>query len=247
VVVLHEHTYQSIGAPARRLAVPVPERDAGSVVIRPLQLALVEGGEKAVGPVLPSVFFGSNADLVAAVAPLYLAGSVLDVTYGRGMWWRRFLPDPFAFHDLALDGVDFRALPYDDSSWDTVCFDPPYVPRHGDSDATMARDQDFRHRYGLAEPRTEMQLRSLINGGLAECARVSRRWVLVKANDYCNGKQFHMGHVRVVQEAERLGLRCHDLLVHATGTGPGGGQIREVRRARRAHSYLLIFRKPGAR
>lgn len=208
---------------------------------RPVQLALVEGADKAVGPLVGSAMFGHNADLIAAVAPLYLTGSVLDVTYGRGMWWRRFTPEPFAFHDLALDGVDFRALPHPDRSWDAVCFDPPYVPRHGVGDATMRRDQDFRERFGLVEPRTELQLRKLIDDGLAECARVGRRWLLAKCNDYCNGRRFHLGHVRVIDAGESIGLRVHDLLVLVSGPGPGGGQISTPRRARRAHSYLVVF------
>lgn len=209
---------------------------------RPVQLGLIEGADKAVGPLVSSVIPGSNADLVAQLAPLYLTGSVLDVTYGRGMWWRRYQPPGrFVFHDLATDGVDFRDLPYANGEFDTVCFDPPYVPRHGTGDATMPRDQDFRDRFGLAEPRTELQMRELINAGLAECARVSGRWLLVKCTDYCNGRQFHLGHVRVLQEADRLGLRCHDLIVHASGTGPGGGQILTPKRARRAHSYLLVL------
>jgi hypothetical protein len=210
---------------------------------RPVQLGLLEGADKAVGPLLSSVVHGSNADLITAVAPFYLTGTVLDVTYGRGMWWRRHRPADLVAHDLALDGVDFRALPHDDASFDTVCFDPPYVPRHGNTDSTKNRDQEFRRRYGLVEPRTELQMRALINDGLAECARVARRWLLVKCTDYCNGRQFHLGHVRVLTEAERLGLRCHDLLIHASGTGPGGGQIRVPQRARRAHSYLLVFTK----
>lgn len=217
------------------------------VTARPVQLGLLDGSDKAVGPIVGSVVHGSNADLITAVAPLYLTGTVLDVTYGRGMWWRRHRPAELVTHDLAVDGIDFRALPHADSAFDTVCFDPPYVPRHGHGDATMPRDQDFRSRFGLVEPRTELQLRELINDGLAECARVARRWLLVKANDYCNGRQFHLGHVRVLTEADRLGLRCHDLIVHATGTGPGGGQIRHVLRARRAHSYLLIFTKARSR
>jgi hypothetical protein len=212
---------------------------------RPVQLGLLEGADKAVGPLLTSVVHGSNADLIAAVAPLYLQGTVLDVTYGRGMWWRRHRPAQLVAHDLALDGVDFRELPHPDSSFDTVCFDPPYVPRHGHGDATMPRDQDFRDRFGLVEPRTELQLRELINDGLTECARVARRWLLVKANDYCNGRQFHLGHVRVLEHAATLGLRCHDLLILSAGTGPGGGQIVVPLRARRAHSYLLVLTKSG--
>jgi hypothetical protein len=211
---------------------------------RPVQLSMVEGADRSVGPLPLSVMFGTNADLIAEVAPLYLTGSVLDTTYGRGMWWRRFTPEPFAWHDEAIDGVDFRALPHADRSWDSVCFDPPYVPRHGNDDATMPRDQDFRRRYGLEQPRSELELRALIAEGMAECARVARRWLLVKCNDYCNGRQLHLGHVRVLDHANRLGLRAHDLIVHVSGAGPGGYRIREIRRARRAHSYLLVFRVP---
>jgi hypothetical protein len=109
----------------------------------------------------------------------------------------------------------------------------------------MARDQDFCDRFGLVDPRTELQLRELINDGLTECARVTRRWLLVKANDYCNGRQFHLGHVRVLEHAATLGLRCHDLLILSAGTGPGGGQIVVPQRARRAHSYLLVLTKSG--
>lgn len=214
---------------------------------RPVQLGLLEGADKAVGPMLHSVVHGSNADLIAAVAPLYLTGSVLDVTYGRGMWWQRYQPEAFTYHDLALDGVDFRALPHSDRAFDTVCFDPPYVPRQGGSDAPLARDQDYRDRFGLAESRGGVQLRELIDAGITECARVADRWVLAKCCDYTNGRQFHLGHIQMIEAANRAGLRCHDLIVHAAGTGPGGGQIHTPLRARRAHSYLLVFTRRGRR
>jgi hypothetical protein len=214
---------------------------------RPVQLGLMAGSDKAVGPMLGSVVHGSNADLIAAVAPLYLTGRVLDVTYGRGMWWRRFTPPLFVSHDLALDGVDFRDLPHPDRSFDAVCFDPPYVPRHGNDDATLVRDQDFRDRFGLDQSRSHAEMKQLIADGLAECARVADRWVLAKCCDFSNGRQFHLGHVTVLEAAAALGLRCHDLIVHASGTGPGGGRIRTPLRARRAHSYLLVLTHAGRR
>lgn len=212
---------------------------------RPLQFALFEGGAKAVGPLVGSVVSGVNADLIAAVAPLYLTGTVLDVTYGRGMWWRRWRPETLGIHDIALDGVDFRDLPHPDSSWDTVCFDPPYVPRHGADRGIPQRDVDFRARYGLTESRSSAELEALISAGLEECARVARRWLLVKCCDYVNGRQLHLGHVRVLDLAARLGLRVHDLLILNSGSGPGGGQIVTPLRARRAHSYLVVLAKRG--
>jgi hypothetical protein len=207
---------------------------------RPMQMALLEGDERPVGPLLTSVFAGLNGDLIRAVAPLYLTGSVLDTTYGRGMWWTRLRPETLVAHDIELDGVDFRHLPHDDASFDTVCFDPPYVPRQGPNTAAP-HEQEFRDRFGLAESRSGQELRALILAGLEECTRVARRWLLVKCNDYVNGRQFHLGHHLVLARADELGIRCHDLIVHHSGTGPGGSQIKVPLRARRAHSYLLVF------
>lgn len=215
--------------------------------LRPEQMALMEGDARPVGPLPESVVRGDNSALLASVSEIYLRGSVLDVTYGRGMWWRRFTPATFGHHDLALDGVDFRDLPHADRSWDAVCFDPPYVPRQGIAPATRLEDAAYRQRYGLAVSRGRAELELLIGDGLAECARVARQWVLVKCCDYVNGKQFHLGHVFVIRAGEGLGLRVHDLIVHAAGSGPGGGQITTVKRARRAHSYLIVFSVPKAR
>ena len=210
---------------------------------RPVQLGLIEGTDKAVGPMLTSVVHGDNADLMAAIAPLYLTGNVLDTTYGRGMWWRRVQPDGLVGHDLALDGVDFRDLPYDDASFDTVCFDPPYIPQGGTT-AQDVKSKRFRARFGLEQSMSQAELDAMVTAGLAECARVARRFVLVKCMDYVNGKALNLGHVRVLSEGQRLGLTVHDLLVLDTGRpGPGGAQIRVVQRARRAHSYLIVFAK----
>jgi len=213
-------------------------------ILRPVQSSFVEGLERPVGRIPGSVFGGlTNAELVLEFGPLYCAGSVLDVTYGRGTWWKLFHPEPFAFHDLALDGVDFRRLPEAARSWDTVVFDPPYVPRQGTVPATRIEDTEYRARYGLDVSRTPRQMRALINAGLAECARVARRWVLVKCADYVNDRKFQLGHLAVIAEGERLGLIVHDLIIHAAGPGPGGGHIRRILRARRHHSYLVVFRK----
>lgn len=211
------------------------------MTLRPVQTALLDEHERPVGPIPESVVFGDNAALIASVAPLYLTGSVLDVTYGRGMWWRRFRPAELVAHDLALDGVDFRELPHEARAFDSVCFDPPYVPRQGPKPATKIEDAAYRARYGLDTPRGPRELERLIFAGLAECARVARHWVLVKCCDYVNWRRLQLGHVKLILEAERLGLRLHDLLIHAAGTGPGGSQILTIKRARRAHSYLCVF------
>lgn len=199
------------------------------------------------GYIVPSVFRGTNADLMAAIAPYYLDGSVLDVTYGEGKWWDRFRPDPFVFHDLhKVDGVDFRALPHDDNSFDAVCFDPPYVIAGGRS--TEALGDRFHDRYmiGVERLADAADLSELVSAGLAECCRVASRWVLVKCMEFAQGGgtyDFHDVPHDVKNWAQSNRWCTHDVIVHETGSGPGGTNIFTPKRARRHHSYLLVFRK----
>jgi hypothetical protein len=211
-------------------------------LVRDCQLSLIEGLARPVGPILLSVFTGTNADLIAAVAPLYLTGSVLDVTYGGGKWWERYRPQPFAFHDLALDGVDFRNLPEDDGAFDTVCYDPPYVCAGTASSPRLG--PEFQHRYGIGCDRPDQSARTALHAmildGLAECCRVARTFVVVKCMEYAQG-DFHDVPTMVTNAALEHGWRIWDRIVHHAGTGPGGHNIFTVKRARRAHSYLLVF------
>ena len=197
------------------------------------------------GALLGSVVAGTNADLVAAIAPIYLEGhSVMDVTYGRGGWWKRYLPPSLIAHDLAHDGVDFRSLPELDGSVDVVCFDPPYIRAGGP--ATTARAADFRDRFGIGQPRSLVELDDLISDGLAEAARVARLWVLVKCSDFTDSNTLTFGHLKIITWSRNIGLGDPwDLIIHHTGAGPGGHNIFTPRRARRHHSYLLVFQVPS--
>lgn len=217
--------------------------------------------ERPVGPLPASVQTGTNADLIAKVAPLYLTGSVLDVTYGEGKWWDRFRPDPFTFHDLhKVDGVDFTDLPHEDRSFDAVCFDPPYVLSGGESTGRLS-DADFQGRYGIGGFRLGLttseggnaSLHALLRAGLCESIRVSREWVLVKCMEFAQGggvlnaygKDFHDVPYAMTKWALDAGCIKHDQIVHWTGSGPGGHNIFTAKRARRHHSYLLVFRVPA--
>lgn len=217
------------------------------------------------GWILPSVFAGSNAELIAAVSSLYLVGEVLDATYGDGHWWDRFRPPGLVFHDRhKVDGVDFRSLPHGDGVFDAVCFDPPYVLSGTDSSARLG--PGFQARYGIGSRNMDKatpqrvdpaqrervpalrQFEELIVAGLLECCRVSRGWVLVKCMEFAQGsnparpaRTFHDVPHLVTSAALEAGLLKHDQIVHHTGSGPGGHNVFEPIRARRHHSYLMVF------
>lgn len=189
-----------------------------------------------------------NGPLIAAAASLWIGPGdrVLDVTYGRGLFWSEVRPAGLVAHDLALDGVDFRQLPEADASVDVVVFDPPYIAQGGRTTSTIP---DFLDRYGLVDvPTTRGGVFELVAAGLKEANRVlapSGR-LIVKTMDYVNGGRLVLGRHHVVSTCIDLGLEQVDEFVHHRGLGPQpktnlDGSPRRQMRARRAHSFLCVF------
>lgn len=200
------------------------------------------------GPV-PSAIRGSNGVLIATVARLGYLGDpddyVLDVTYGRGLWWTRYRPP-----NLKAGTGDFRHLSDADGSVPVVCFDPPYIST-GNRDTSSV--DDFYGRYGLGDLKGWQATRSLIDDGLAECARVLAPggYLLVKCMDYVESGHKVWNTFHVVAKAEALDLwplRLVDRFIHLTGGGPQtltnlDGSPREQKHAREVSSMLLVFTK----
>src|SRR5438093_1039369 len=57
---------------------------------------------------------------------------VADVTYGKGVFWKRIAKGDYKLQGTDLrTGIDCRKLPYRDSTFDCVVFDPPYMHTPG--------------------------------------------------------------------------------------------------------------------
>jgi hypothetical protein len=185
-----------------------------------------------------------NGPLIAAAAQLWINDDdrVLDVTYGRGLFWTDYRPTDLTTHDIAIDGVDFRDLPHEDESFDVVVFDPPYIAQGGRETSQLP---DFMDRYGLVDvPKTVSELQGLIFEGLRETVRVlaTEGRLFVKCMDYINGGEFVQGRHFVVDTVNLLGVSQVDEFVHYSGTGPQPKGRRQLH-SRRAHSFLCVFRK----
>lgn len=183
----------------------------------------------------------SNAHMIADVAKLgYLDGWVLDPTYGKGTWWKKYRPVGLVHHDLAVDGVDFRALPYVARSFDAVAFDPPYVSVGGRSTSGI---KDMYDRYGLiGAPTSPAGVQALIDDGLAECARVSDRYVLVKCQSYVSSGKLYPGVFRTQLTAQHLDLELVDMFQLIGGSRPQPKNRKQVH-SRNNYSTLLVFRR----
>lgn len=200
---------------------------------------------------VPSVLaVRTNGPLMAAVAKLWIrpGDTVVDVTYGRGMFWTHYgHPGPFITHDLAIDGVDFSHLPELDHSVDVVVLDPPYTAIGGRATSTLP---DFNDRYGLiAAPANPDELRQLIAAGIKEAARILSPGgrLLIKCADYISSGKYQTGLQHVLNTGVDAGLEIVDIFIHHSGTGPQptknlDGTLRRQVHSRRAHSYLVVFK-----
>jgi hypothetical protein len=215
--------------------------------------------------VLAAHAWASNAELIEAVARLgYLLPTdhVLDPTYEKGVWWRRWRPERLTTHHRAVDGSDFRDLGYPDATFDAIAFDPPYVCPGGRKTSTV---QEMHARYGMAEGgfddpdfRTPAQLQQIINDGLAEMVRLVKPRqtkqrggiILVKAQNYIWSGSLWEGAELTREHARSLGCDVVDRLEMLTPPGPqpktnpDGSPRRQVH-ARRNLSTLFVLRAPA--
>lgn len=117
---------------------------------------------------VPAIITGTNVDLVHAATRLgYLreADRVVDLTYGRGAWWRRGAPPDLT---KITPPTDFRATGLPSSSFDVVCFDGPYR-LNGTPDLG-----DFDERYGITEVMSWQEKHQLLRDGIDEGLRLLR-------------------------------------------------------------------------
>jgi hypothetical protein len=186
----------------------------------------------------------SNAQLMADCRRLdYLPSPVLDLTWGRGRFWRHLDLD-----DLDVRGNDwderlaceyhddFRATRWPDNQWPTVVFDPPY--RHGGTPSTA----DFDDRYGLSEYRSPTDLRALAADGLTEALRIASEIVLFKTQDHVSSGVLQPLVAEGIEVASQHGAVLLDSLHVLGGRAQPSGR-RQVR-ARHSYSTLLVFKPP---
>lgn len=136
----------------------------------------------------------TNSKAVAGLLDVLFpdAETVLDATYGRGMFWRGVRTErrvtgldrnPAGGPDVV---GDFTALPFADDSFDVCIFDPPYQ-----WDMGRGKGSIVGNRFGVYE--SEQHARRTVQLGAAEAWRVARLGVLVKVQNYIHGSRLvHM-------------------------------------------------------
>ncbi len=243
----------------------------------------VQGGV-ATSDVVTSAHVGDNAKLFARILALHVppGSRVADVTFGKGVFWKLVDDDAYEVHasDIELkpavvgarpsflyaDGIDCRALPYEDESFDCLVLDPPYMEglfrRKTDHMAGSGTHAAFRVAYsngrategeGEGEPSKRPRWHDAVVDLYAragrEAARVLRRGgaLIVKCQDEVSANKQRLTHVEIITGYESLGLYCKDLFVLVRPNSPGVSRLKRQVHARKNHSYFLVFAKRATR
>ena len=193
---------------------------------------------------------GSNADLVREVCNLYVkkGETIADVTWGKGAFWKNCKQEVTGSDLIHPERpYNFGKLPYGDSQFDHVVFDPPYVHTPGkkfQNNATYQNSEThIREKTTKKYHDAVMQRYSI---GMTEASRVASKFLWVKCQDeVCSGLQ-RWTHIEVYEIGRRLGLYARDLFVLQQAHNPTV-QYKNQQHARKNHSYLWIFEWPDTK
>ena len=201
-----------------------------------------------------SAYAGTNDEVFPFVLSLYVepGSTVADVTYGKGVFWRKVPKD--AYKVLASDlelGVDCRTLSYKDASIDCVVFDPPYMHTPGGSAHINHQNYEGYYKNNLAtsEKKYHEAVLDLYFTAAREAWRVLRHGgvYIVKCQDEVCANRQRLTHVELINELQSYGFIVEDLVVVVRNGKPGVSRMLTQAHARKNHSYFLVFLKPKGR
>lgn len=209
----------------------------------------------ATNDLILSAHLGTNEALFPIILKLYVprGATVADVTYGRGVFWRKVEKDKYNLlkTDLAT-GDDCRELKYKSQSIDCVVLDPPYM--HISGGTAHVGHQNFEAYYknndfsgnGHQKKYHEAVLDLYFKAG-KEAKRVLKHGgiFIVKCQDeVCANKQ-RLTHIELTNEFVKRGFVVEDLFVLVRNGKPGVSRMLKQIHARKNHSYFMVYRKNG--
>lgn len=200
-----------------------------------------------------SVIEGRDPAVISTMLAFYApAGArILDATANRRKMWRGvewggervFMDiDPTVAPDVV---GDFRAMPFEPSSFDVIVFDPPHLPTAA---ASPASSEQYKRDYGLTLSEHGDNISACFAPFLREAVRVLRSdgLVFAKLKDFVHNHRYQwtltdfIGAVRAVK-----GLTPCDLIVKRD---PSGGALKSSlwetnHHVRNAHCWWTVVRK----
>lgn len=200
-----------------------------------------------------TAYQGTNEIVFPQVLALYVSpgSTVADVTYGRGIFWKKVPKDTYKLlaTDLKTDGTDCRNLPYSNSSIDCVVFVPPYMHTPGGTAHVNHQNYENYYQNNAAENGSGKKYHEAVLDLYFKAAREAHRVLrdegtyIVKCGDEVCANQQRLTHVELINELTSNGFIIEDLFVLLRNNRPGMSRVLRQVHARKNHSYFLVFWK----
>ncbi len=232
----------------------------------------------ATNRLIHSAHRASNDEVFPLVLELYApeGSRIADVTYGRGVFWRnvdlanyKLYPSDIKTTDVpeeCMAGIDSRALPYPDESFDVVVFDPPYMHTPGGTahNAHQNYEEYYANNTNLDNnitrqiwketngnpPKYHEAVLDLYFRSAKEAFRILRQdgvYIVKCQDEVCANKQ-RLTHIEITIEFETMGFRTEDIFVVVRKNRPGVSRLKSRQyHARKNPSYFMVYRKGSHR
>jgi hypothetical protein len=192
---------------------------------------------------------GDNSDLFQYVEKLYLKEgmSILDMTYGLGVFWKKIDISKYAITMNDIDPSrgclhqDFRHMDITlNNYYDIVVLDPPYAGHSNNKSGFVHSLYNNSER----ESETVEDTLSMYYKGMSEAKRLlkPKGLLMVKCMDEISGGKQRRNHITVLNMALELGYTDEDLFILVQKGVPVMRHTYQLH-ARKNNSYLWIFRR----
>jgi len=189
--------------------------------------------------------YTNETELIKDMFSIYNSGleSVdLDPTYSKGVFWKNLTAPNLKF-DLhpQVEGVvqsDCTELPLEDSSINTIMFDPPFVMGQGKSTNGI-----MRNRFSSFKDVHELQ--AMYYASLVEFHRILKKGgsVFFKCQDSVNSGKQRWSHVYIINTAYELGYEVDDMFIYVREKAIIDPKWKKQLHAKKTHCYYLVLRK----
>lgn len=199
---------------------------------------------------LPSIWMGEDSELLERLLEFYPRKTpkrILDASVNGGRFWRGSIRkvigmDIAPAHRPTILG-DNTKMPFADSAFDVVVYDPPHIPNQGKD-----KSKDFNSRFGLGERSPKERgytFSHLYPPFMREAYRVliAEGVLFCKIADYIHHHRYQWAHVELIQAATAVGFRACDCIIKIRTAPIVDPRWKIAHHSRRQHSYWLIFRK----
>lgn len=192
----------------------------------------------------------NEQEILQSILKLHCGNKTIDLdpTYSKGNFYKT-IPEPIFKFDITPQTIDTKQseadnLPFEDSVFNTIMFDPPFLATTGKSLKSTDSNNAINKRFGVYPD--EKSLHSFYISALHEFYRLLKEngILIFKCQDKVSSGKQYFTHCFIEKQARAVGFYPVDLFILlASNRIVADWQLKNQQHARKFHSYFWVFKK----